>query len=58
MLRNVDIRVDPASKTVRGKNTIRFKMLSDDTRIQLDLYANLNVDKIVIGSTPFTVARE
>jgi aminopeptidase N len=32
---------------VSGKNRIRFKMLKDDTRIQLDLYDNLKVDKIV-----------
>ena len=44
---HLDIRVDPEAKTIRGKNTIRFKMLKDDTRIQLDLFANLNVDKIL-----------
>ena len=44
---NLDIRVDPASEFVSGKNTIRFKMLKDDNRIQLDLYDNLSVDKIL-----------
>ena len=43
---HLDIRVDPVKKFVTGKNTIRFRMLSDDTRIQLELYDNLNVDKI------------
>jgi len=43
---HLDIRVDPVKKFVSGKNTIRFRMLSDDTRIQLDLYDNLNIDKI------------
>jgi len=43
---NLDIRVDPEKKFVSGVNTIRFKMLKDDTRIQLDLYDNLKVDKI------------
>jgi aminopeptidase N len=43
---NLNIRVDPEKKFVSGKNTIRFKMLKDDTRIQLDLYDNLKVDKI------------
>jgi aminopeptidase N len=42
----LDIRIDPGKKFVSGKNTIRFRMLSDDTRIQLDLYDNLNIDKI------------
>ena len=43
---HLDIRVDPEKKFVSGRNRIRFKMLRDDTRIQLDLYDNLKVDKI------------
>ena len=43
---HLDIRVDPERKFVSGKNTIRFKMLKDDTRIQLDLYDNWKIDKI------------
>jgi len=55
---HLDIRVDPVAKTIRGKNTIRFRMLANDTRIQLDLYANLNVDKILFGATPLKYERE
>jgi len=44
---HLDIRVDPLKKSITGKNTIRFKMLKDDTRIQLDLYENLKIDEIV-----------
>jgi|ERR1041384_162959 aminopeptidase N len=54
---DLDIRVDPVKKFINGKNTIRFKMLKDDTRIQLDLYANLIVDKIMLGSTPLKYSR-
>ena len=55
---DLDVRVDPEKKSISGKNTIRFKMLEDDTRIQLDLYANLNVDKILFGTTPLEYTRE
>ena len=48
---HLDVRVDPEKKFISGKNTIRFKMLKDDTRIQLDLYANLAVDRILLGDT-------
>ena len=34
---HLDVRVDPEKKSISGKNTIRFRMLQDDTRIQLDL---------------------
>jgi len=44
---HLNVRVDPQKKSISGKNTIRFKMLQDDTRIQLDLYDNLKIDKIV-----------
>jgi aminopeptidase N len=45
---DLDIRVDPEKKFISGRNTIRFKMLKDDMRIQLDLYDNLRVDKILL----------
>jgi hypothetical protein len=49
---HLDIRVDPAKQFLAGKNTIRFRMLKDDTRIQIDLYAYLKVEKILLGSRP------
>src|SRR6185312_7079829 len=55
---HLDVRVDPAQKSISGKNTIRFRMLKDDTRIQLDLYANLDVDKILFGQVPLKYERE
>ncbi|MEW6210023.1 MAG: M1 family metallopeptidase [Acidobacteriota bacterium] len=55
---DLDIRVDPEKKFISGKNTIRFRMLKDDNRIQLDLFANLNVDKILMGSTELKYTRE
>lgn len=54
----LDIRVDPDKKWLGGSNTIRFRMLQDDTRIQLDLYANLAIDRIVMGPTPLKYTRE
>src|SRR5215472_1906734 len=44
---HLDVRVDPQRKFISGKNTIRFRMLKDDSRIQLDLYDNLKIDQIV-----------
>jgi aminopeptidase N len=55
---HLDIRVDPARQSLSGKNTIRFRMLKDDTRIQIDLYAYLTVDRILRGSTPLKYTRE
>lgn len=55
---HLDIRVDPEARSLRGKNTIRFKMLKDGSRIQLDLYPHLGVDKIVLGDTELKFERE
>lgn len=54
----LDVRVDPDKKAIAGKNTVRFRMLKDDTRIQLELYANLLVDKILLGATPLRYQRD
>lgn len=55
---HLDIRLDPDKKFISGKNTVRFRMLEDGTRIQLDLYANLNVDRITLGDRVLTYERE
>ena len=55
---NLDVRVDPDKKFFSGTNTVRFKMLRDDTRIQLDLYENLKVEKIVLGDQALKYERE
>src|SRR5579863_8031028 len=48
----------PEKKFIGGKNTIRFKMLQDGTRIQLDLQQPLQVDKILFGATQLKYERE
>jgi aminopeptidase N len=55
---HLDIRVDPEKQTISGKNSIRFKMLQDSTRIQLDLHPQLNIDKIVLGTTTLQYVRD
>ncbi len=52
---DLDVRVDPEKKYLSGKNSIRFKMLKDDTRIQLDLHPALNVDAIVWSTEMLSV---
>jgi aminopeptidase N len=55
---HLDIRVDPDKQFVRGSNTIRFRMLKDGTRIQLDLRETLNIDKILYGASPLKYERD
>jgi aminopeptidase N len=55
---DLDIRVNPEKKFISGKNTIRFKMLNDDTRIQLELFSNYTIEKIVMGSQALKYERD
>jgi aminopeptidase N len=55
---HLDVRVDPEKKLLSGKNTIRFKMLKPDTRIQLDLQDPLHVDKILFGTAELKYERD
>ena len=55
---HLDVRVDPDKQWISGKNTIRFKMLKDGNRIQLDLSQALNIDKILYGAVPLKYERD
>jgi aminopeptidase N len=55
---HLDVRVDPEKKTIAGKNTIRFKMLRDGTRIQIDLRDILRVERILLGTTELKYERK
>jgi aminopeptidase N len=55
---DLDVRVDPAKKFISGKNTIKFRMLRDGARIQLDLSETLKVEKILLGKTELKYERD
>ena len=43
---DLTVRVDPVKQVIVGNNVIRFKMLADGTRIQLDLQRALAIDRV------------
>jgi aminopeptidase N len=55
---HLDIRIDPEKKFLQGKNTIRFRMVRDGRRIQLDLHPALQVEKILFGGVPLRYQRD
>ncbi len=54
----LDVRVDPARKFIQGSNAIRFRMLADGHRIQLDLSETLTVEKILLGKRTLQYERD
>ncbi|HYB94296.1 MAG TPA: M1 family metallopeptidase [Vicinamibacterales bacterium] len=55
---DLDIRVNPEKKFISGKNTIRFKMLEDDGRIQLELFPDYTIEKITMGTRSLKYERD
>jgi len=54
---DLSIKVEPDKKYISGNNKIRFKMLKDGSTIQIDLYENLNIDKILHNKKPLKYTR-
>ncbi len=48
---DLHVKVDPDSKSIRGKNTIRFEVLEPQQVLQVDLQPPLKVDSIVYGAS-------
>lgn len=55
---DLNITVDPEKKIIYGSNTISFKMLQQSSKIQLDLFENMNVDSIVFENKKLEFERE
>jgi aminopeptidase N len=53
----LELRVDPVAETIKGSNTIRFRMLADGTRIQLELTPALHIDSLTFKGKPLRYTR-
>ena len=54
----LDIAVEPETKSIRGNATIRFKAVQSFDRMQVDLYANLKIEKILFHKEELAFTRE
>ena len=58
---HLNLRVDPDKKYLAGYNEMRFRMLADGTRIQMDLVRVFKIEKIVLVNgkgAPLSLAYE
>lgn len=55
---DLTVRVDPEEKSLAGNNIVRFRMLQDGTRIQLDLKADLTIQKVLFGKQAAAFTRD
>ena len=55
---DLNMKLDPEKKEISGYNDIYFKVLEKNKVMQIDLFENLEVDKIVFNEKELTYKRE
>ena len=55
---HLSLRVNPAEKSIAGNNEVRFRMLENGKRIQLDLTPELAIDSIKLDGKDLKYSRE
>ncbi|HYG39869.1 MAG TPA: M1 family metallopeptidase [Cytophagales bacterium] len=55
---HLDIKVDPATKYIEGSNKVVFQVLEPSDKIQLDLFENLAISKIIYKGEELRFTRE
>jgi len=55
---DLNVNVYPESKTVAGSNVIRFKALEAFNQMQIDLFSNMQIEKITFHGQPLSFTRE
>ncbi len=54
----LDVEVFPYKKFIKGQNSIRFKAMESFDRMQIDLYENMKIEKIVSHGKELPYTRE
>ncbi|HNQ26380.1 MAG TPA: M1 family metallopeptidase [Aquaticitalea sp.] len=55
---HLDIEVDPATKSIKGKNTVKYRVLKTPKRLQIDLQEPLNITKVEQNGKALKYTRE
>ena len=54
----LDVKVNPDTKFIQGSTIIRFKAVQDFTLLQIDLFANMTIEKIVFHGSNLKFTRK
>ncbi|MTI20807.1 M1 family peptidase, partial [Fulvivirga sp. RKSG066] len=55
---HLDIKVDPAAKSIEGKNTVTYKVLDSSDYMQIDLQSPMTLDKAMQNGKELTLKHE
>jgi hypothetical protein len=55
---DLDVKVYPDTKSIQGNTIIRFRSINDFKLFQIDLFANMKIEKILFHDTPLSYTRK
>lgn len=55
---HLDVAIDMDKRSISGNNLIRFKTVTPFRKMQVDLYANMKINKIFFNNQPLPYTRE
>ena len=54
----LDVKVDPETQSIEGNTRIRFRVVQPFDKMQIDLYKNMNISKILYHGNEMSFTRE
>jgi aminopeptidase N len=55
---HLDINVDPKQRTISGKNTMKYRVLSEKSRLQIELQAPMKLEKVLQSGKELLVEQD
>jgi aminopeptidase N len=55
---HLDIRVNPTAKTMQGVNTIQYRVLQENNRLQIDLQPPMAIEKVIQNGKKLEIKRD
>ncbi|WP_299390360.1 M1 family metallopeptidase [uncultured Gelidibacter sp.] len=55
---HLDVEVDPSTKSIKGKNTVQYKVLEPHNVLQIDLQSPLTITKVTQDDIPLEVSHD
>ncbi len=55
---DLNVKVDPDTKSIQGNTIIRFRSVNDFKLFQIDLFANMKIEKVIYHNTTLSYTRK
>jgi hypothetical protein len=55
---NLDVTIDTDTKSLQGTNRLRFRAVQDFSELQVDLFANMKIEKVLFHNQSLTFTRK